>query len=178
MMNQFATVLDDNPASLLQPDVIFPDQYLATLKTKSVMEPEKRLMLAVLEDAVYRFQKNVAAGSELGKEIFAEEKSWFFERGANWVFSFESICEAFDIDPDYVRRGLTRWQATHGRFSLVPLLLTEPTIAAEARAALAENRLQDAAGLLMDRYGLSCVEAGQLLDIAACQGSGVAAFAG
>jgi hypothetical protein len=54
------------------------------------------------------------------------------------------------------------------KFSLVPLLLANQDISAEARNALVENRLQDAAAILIEQNGLSCVEAGQLLDVAAC----------
>jgi hypothetical protein len=53
-------------------------------------------------------------------------------------------------------------------FSIVPLLLAEEEIPAEARQALAENRLNDAAELLMRDYELSCVEASDLLDVSAC----------
>ena len=53
-------------------------------------------------------------------------------------------------------------------FSVVPLLLTEKGISDEVRRALLENRLQDAAGLLMQEYGLSCIEAGHLLQVSAC----------
>jgi hypothetical protein len=53
-------------------------------------------------------------------------------------------------------------------FSLVPLLLGNRDISVEAKKALAENRLQDAAAILIEQNGLSCVEAGQLLDISAC----------
>jgi hypothetical protein len=54
-------------------------------------------------------------------------------------------------------------------FSLIPLLLTGQSISPEARQALRENRLKDAAELLMQEYGLSCVEASDLLGISACQ---------
>ena len=53
-------------------------------------------------------------------------------------------------------------------FSLIPLLLTGQSISPEARQALRENRLKDAAVILMDEYGLSCVEAGNLLNITVC----------
>jgi hypothetical protein len=53
-------------------------------------------------------------------------------------------------------------------FSLVPLLLGNRDISIEAKKALAENRLQDAAAILIEQNGLSCVEAGQLLNVAAC----------
>ena len=54
------------------------------------------------------------------------------------------------------------------KFSLVPLLLSNQDISAEARKALVENRLKDAAVILMEQNELSCVEAGQLLDVSAC----------
>ena len=53
-------------------------------------------------------------------------------------------------------------------FSVIPLLLAGQSISAEARQALRENRLKDAAVILMEEYGLSCVEAGNLLNITVC----------
>ena len=50
-------------------------------------------------------------------------------------------------------------------FSLIPLLLTGQSISPEARQALRENRLKDAAVILMEEYGLSCVEVTHLLDL-------------
>ena len=55
------------------------------------------------------------------------------------------------------------------KFSLIPMLLTGQSISVEARQALRENRLKDAAEILMAKYGLSCVEAGNLLNITACE---------
>jgi hypothetical protein len=53
-------------------------------------------------------------------------------------------------------------------FSLVPLLISGQSISADARQALRENRLKDAARMIMESYGLSCDEAGDLLNVAAC----------
>jgi hypothetical protein len=53
--------------------------------------------------------------------------------------------------------------------SLVPLLLGGQSISPEARQALRENRLDEAAAILMKEYGLSCVEAGHLLDVSVCE---------
>ncbi len=55
-----------------------------------------------------------------------------------------------------------------GRFSIVPLLLFNRDISAEVRRALVERRLRDAAEMLMREHGLSCIEAGDLLGVAAC----------
>jgi len=43
--------------------------------------------------------------------------------------------------------------------SVVPLLLAGESISPAARQALLENRLQDAAGVLMQKYRLSCAGA-------------------
>lgn len=55
------------------------------------------------------------------------------------------------------------------KFSLVPLLLTGQSISADARQALRENRLKDAAAILMQEYGLTCAEAGDLLNVTPCE---------
>jgi len=46
--------------------------------------------------------------------------------------------------------------------------LHSQSISAETRLALRDNRIKDAAAILMKDYGLSCVEAGDLLNVSAC----------
>jgi hypothetical protein len=55
------------------------------------------------------------------------------------------------------------------KLSLIPLLLTGESISREVRKALLENRLQDAAKLLVQKDGLSWIEASQLLDVPVCR---------
>jgi hypothetical protein len=55
------------------------------------------------------------------------------------------------------------------KFSLVPMLLTGQSISAKARQALRENRLKDAAEVIMEQYGLNCVEVTHLLDFSICE---------
>ena len=52
-------------------------------------------------------------------------------------------------------------------FSLVPLLVGGESISPAARQALRENRVKDAANMIMHDYGLSCVEVGDLLSLRA-----------
>ena len=54
------------------------------------------------------------------------------------------------------------------KLSFIPLLITGKTISTGVRQALRERRLKDAAAMLVREYGLTCIEAGDLLDIAAC----------
>lgn len=54
------------------------------------------------------------------------------------------------------------------KISFLPLLLTGKTISPKIRQALRENRVKDAAAMLVREYGLTCNEAGDLLDISVC----------
>jgi hypothetical protein len=71
--------------------------------------PEKRLMLAVLEGAVRDFQTYAAVFTGRGRRIFIEADAWFRARGGG-PFTFETICDALELDPDFIRDGLRRWQ--------------------------------------------------------------------
>jgi hypothetical protein len=75
------------------------------------LEPEKRLMLAILEDAINCFQDNLPAQNVRGRRLFEEAEEWVVEADGDWVFSFENICEALGFNPTYVREGLLRWVA-------------------------------------------------------------------
>jgi len=54
------------------------------------------------------------------------------------------------------------------KLSLVPLLIAGKSISPEVRRALRENRLHDAAELIMKKYGLTCAETSDLLDVSVC----------
>jgi hypothetical protein len=73
------------------------------------LQPEKRLMLAVLEDAVSDFQKYATAASGRGRRLFAEAEAWFRSSAADQPLAFESICQALALDPSFMRAGLERW---------------------------------------------------------------------
>lgn len=53
-------------------------------------------------------------------------------------------------------------------FTLVPMLLAGQSISPDARQALRENRLEDAAQLLMREYGLTRAETNDLLRVSLC----------
>lgn len=110
MMDRTESVLEEKLGFLFQPDVLIPAQYFGTLRSKTELEPEKRLMLAVLEDAVHCFQDNVSPQSGTKKKGFEEAEEWFLKEGDDWVFSFENICEVLGFNPEYVRQGLLRWK--------------------------------------------------------------------
>jgi len=96
---------------LFEPEVLLPSQYLDRVVTEPSLQPEKRLMLAVLESAVATYQKYALATSRRGRRLFGESEQWLAEPEDGWVFSFENICTALRLDPDFVRSGLRKWRA-------------------------------------------------------------------
>jgi len=102
--------VEEKLASLFEPDRLASAQYFDNLRRKTILEPEKRLILAVLEDAIDCFQDNVFAGSSKGRKLFKETEEWVMEQGGDWMFSFRNVCEVLGLNPEYVRRGLLRWK--------------------------------------------------------------------
>lgn len=102
--------MEEKVASLFQPDTLLPAQYFETFSGRAGLEPEKRLMLAVLDDAIASFQKYLFAQDDRGRTIFQDVELWILEQGSDWLFSFENICEVLGFNPEYVRLGLMRWK--------------------------------------------------------------------
>lgn len=63
--------------------------------------PETALMYAVLEDAFFCFQGEI-------KQHARQAKEWFFSDDSNSLFSFVSICEVLEVEPEYFRKRLKR----------------------------------------------------------------------
>lgn len=97
-------------AFLFQPDSVLTHDYLETIRRTSHLEPEKELMLAVLEDGMGSFQQNLFANRPRDKTKFQEAEEWILEESRHWLFSFEIICEALDINADYLRSKLIGWK--------------------------------------------------------------------
>lgn len=103
--------MEERVTSLFQPDTLLPEQYLDTFRRKLHLEPEKKLMLAVLEDAIACFQKYVFVREGKGKILFQEAEDWIWDRNNDWLFSFANVCETLGFNPAYLRQGLVQWRA-------------------------------------------------------------------
>jgi len=71
---------------------------------------EKRLMLAVLRNALECYQKHLLSTDRTGRELFAEAAAWIESTSGHGLFSFESISEALEFEPTYLRRRLADWR--------------------------------------------------------------------
>lgn len=95
---------------LIEADTILPEQYFQRLGQEHSIFPEKRLMLAVLEDAVATFQRYVGSKHRRGQRLFQEAEDWIHAKEGDWPFAFENICATLDIGAEYLRNGLVRWK--------------------------------------------------------------------
>jgi hypothetical protein len=91
--------------TLSQADIILPSQYFATMGSVG-LSGEQRLMLAVLVDAINVLQSWKGSGSARKRRNFAEAAQWVNSPGASHPFSFDSICDALDINSELLRARL------------------------------------------------------------------------
>jgi hypothetical protein len=109
---------------LFEPDVLIKDQILARDRTGASASPEKRLMIAVLRDALEDYQKYAFTHDPQGKRVFEETAGWFDSTSNGWFFSFQSICENLGIDPGYLLQELRKWHGS-ARMGLAPANLRQ-----------------------------------------------------
>lgn len=95
---------------LFEPDVLITDQFVAARRRRAALSSEKRLMLAVVENALDYYRKYILAEDRIGRALFAEAAEWIACTNDDDVFSFENISETLDINPDYFRRGVAAWR--------------------------------------------------------------------
>lgn len=92
---------------VFQPSTVLPSQYFDSRPTE--LSPEKRLMFAVLIDAMRCLEIGLTKPASR-KRALAEVEWWLFRARGDQLFSFDSVCAALEIDPDQLRRGLLRWR--------------------------------------------------------------------
>ena len=97
--------------SELAPDGILPAQLYDRPFGGARLQPEKRLQVAVLADAVLTFHRWAGIERARAQRLFAEVEAWFASEDADGPFTFITICDSLNFDPTYIRRGLRHWRA-------------------------------------------------------------------
>jgi hypothetical protein len=90
-------------------DTIFPSRFFDRLR--KVREPEKRLMAAILEDAVQVYRDHAAVRTKRDRDLLREVEAWFASDEATYPFSFLRISHELGIDPAWIRQVLARWRS-------------------------------------------------------------------
>ena len=97
------------PEAEVAPDSLLPEQLGARSLGGARIQPEKRLQVAVLADAVLTFRRWLGVEQPRPGRLFAEVDGWFASEDADGPFTFITICDSLNLDPTYIRRGLRDW---------------------------------------------------------------------
>jgi len=104
----------DRFVNLFEPDTLLPAQYFAAFAREGGLVRERRLMLAILQDAVECYQKYALARDPRGRMLFEDAFEWIESREREWPFAYENICEVLSLNAEYIRRGLSKWRQQRG----------------------------------------------------------------
>jgi hypothetical protein len=99
---------DDFLARILEPDIFLPSQFYGSGALSRKLEGEKRLMIAVLKDAVECLDKYRDSRSSTGQIQYENAVEWVEDNSNDWLFSFNNICDLLGFDPEYIREVLLK----------------------------------------------------------------------
>jgi hypothetical protein len=99
---------DDFLARIVEPDVFLPSEFYGSGGLSRQLDGEKRLMIAILKDAVECLNKYRGARSSFGSSQYENALEWIEDEGTHWLFSFNNICDLLGFDPDYLRKVLIK----------------------------------------------------------------------
>ena len=111
----------DRYTSIATEEVLTPEQFFPSAKDSAIeWSGERKLLLAVLRDAIDSFFRYMRDSTTRGKRLFRETHDWFWSTDRQWLCSFENICDHLHMDADYIRGGLKRYYDPLA-FSAMPL---------------------------------------------------------
>ena len=96
-------------------DVVLPAQFFSTLIDPRT-EPERRLMVAVLEEAISAVLSGANANGEERRAAALEAERWFASNSRSWPFAFCTLCDVLGLDVDRVRDVIGAWRDRQRRF--------------------------------------------------------------
>lgn len=86
--------------------MILPPQFQAEVQSRR--DPERRLRLAVLEDAIRYFQRYAHSVDRRERALYEDAVDWIASPDRTEPYSFENVCAALCLDPDRLRQRLYR----------------------------------------------------------------------
>jgi len=91
-----------------EPDILTDGA--APRRAEKVVLPERRLLIAILADALDCFQQNLHASNPKRQRLFREAEKWILADDVDWIFSFRNICEILGVDPEALRDQTRIWR--------------------------------------------------------------------
>lgn len=114
--------VDESLSGTFAPAIILPAQYFSALRHRTGLDGERRLRLAVLEDGIECYLKNMNAKSRLRRILFFQVRDWMKADYGDGPFSFDLLCQEFGMDGSHVRNALERRRATAKGRTLTAML--------------------------------------------------------
>jgi hypothetical protein len=100
-------------SDVLTPDAVLPSQFSA-LRKRTPDEPERRLLFAVLDDAIRTWTGRGVYNGVHGRSWWLtqakEAEAWLFLDDSGAAVSVEWTCEVLGIDLGWLRKGLRAMQ--------------------------------------------------------------------
>ena len=90
---------DEESSVWLDVQVLLPDQ----VTQRRELRPERRLMLAVLHEAVLGY---LTGAERTTRGSLREIEEWFMSDDTRWPYSFANLCDGLGLDRAAVRRSL------------------------------------------------------------------------
>ena len=108
-MEATAFVAHDDLPNIFAGVGILPVQFGESRRRKLPSEGERKLLFAVLEDAIRTYLRHRDAGrAAYNNEDFVEAAEWLSSDDEDGgPFAFVNVCEALGIEPDCLRMGIT-----------------------------------------------------------------------
>jgi len=114
----------------LPPEVMLPEQFYPSPTAQHRRRGEAALMQAVLADALLCFQKYAFSRRRAEQRLHQEAEEWIFSDEHRWPFAFVNVCAVLNLNPDYIRLLLERWQQKAKTGAIRPSLRPSVRIAA------------------------------------------------
>jgi len=90
-------------------DPVLPAQWFVDAGRAAAMQPEKRLMFAVLSDAVDIVMTAQSTTNVRRRMLFHETVAWLRCDDREWPYSFVNLCDGLGFDAARLRVGLARF---------------------------------------------------------------------
>lgn len=120
------SILGHEWGTLFVPELLLATQYFQqTRRHQTDLMPERRLLVAVLEDALHVLQTRAGRHDSRARLLCAEVLEWVARDHDGGLYSFRSICDHLGLDAAYWRRGVAALLA-HIRDRSTLTLLTTP----------------------------------------------------
>lgn len=91
--------------SLMETDVLVAEQ-CGLLAGVTLHQPERRLMLAVLEDAIQTVMRHAGDRRPRYRKLVRDVDRWLDARNPDSLFAFAHVCDVLGLDAPTIRKGV------------------------------------------------------------------------